>query len=143
MIRFLQPREKRRQTEFNAAKIKLLYLYVMIPPPFNEQLWLQMELNFTERFGQQPSLDDILVFIGILEAGMPPKKLTAPEKENLKQMAICTILAPAKYYELIWVDDTGRPHFRQLEHLPQMSIEAHNDFLKAYILQYAQKNKLT
>ncbi|MFZ1528927.1 MAG: hypothetical protein WAT19_09255 [Ferruginibacter sp.] len=115
----------------------------MILPEFDQQQWLQLELRLTERFGRQPVLDEILIFIGSLEAGLPPKKLTETDKENLKQVAISAILAPAKYYELMWVDDTGWPHFRQLDRLPQMTEAAYHDFLKKYILQYVQKNKLS
>ena len=57
-------------------------------------------------------------------------------------MALCTILAPARYFELMWVDDTGWPHFRNLERVPEMNVTERETFLKPYVLKYAEKNKL-
>ncbi len=56
-------------------------------------------------------------------------------------MAVCTVLVPARYYELFWVEDSGWPHYKQLVREPEMSPQQRQDFLKPYILQYAKKTK--
>jgi hypothetical protein len=105
--------------------------------------WLKLESVFEQRLGKRPAIDDILIFIGIREAGLPPKKVfTENEKVNLIQMAICTILVPARYYELFWVEDSGWPHFNQLQRLPAMTLNERESFLMPYVLQYAETNKL-
>lgn len=94
-----------------------------------------------QKLGHTPDLSDILLFIGIYEACWPHKNFTEKEKADLMQMAICTILAPAKYYELLWVDDTGWSHFRQLEKVPEMKAAEQEAFYRPFILRYAIKNK--
>ena len=58
------------------------------------------------------------------------------------QVAISTILVPAKYYELLWVEDTGWPHFKQLQPIKEMNAKDKEFFYKKYILLYAEKNKV-
>ncbi len=113
-----------------------------MPPEDDQQRWQKLESTLSKRLGKYPDLEDLLLFIGVYESGRPPKKFTEKEILELKQMAICTILAPAKYFELMWVDDTGWPHFRNLERVPEMSIPEKETFLKPYVLMYAEKNKL-
>jgi hypothetical protein len=120
----------------------LLYLCTMLPEDDLQHRWLQLELKLTDRLGKKPDLDDVLLFIGVRESGMPPKNFTETEKFNLMEMAVHTILVPARYYELFWVDDIGWPHYRQLEVVPAMSIADRENFLKPYVLMYAEKNKL-
>jgi hypothetical protein len=104
--------------------------------------WLQLETTLMERMGKQPGMDDILLFIGIRESGLPPKDFTDAEKYNLRQMAVSTILVPGRYYEMIWVDDFGWPNFRQLQREPEMSITEREKFLQPYVIMYAEKHRL-
>jgi hypothetical protein len=87
-------------------------------------------------------MDDILLFIGIRESGLPPKTFTETERLNLKQIAVSTILLPARYYELIWVDDFGWPSFKDLQRLPTMSLAERDIFLQPYVQQYAEKHRM-
>lgn len=114
----------------------------MLPEDDLQQQWTALESKMTERSGMKPALEDLLLFIGIREAGLPPKEFTDKEKADLVQMAICTILVPARYYELFWVDDTGWPHYRQLMRVPEMNAEQKELFYRPYILKYFEKNKL-
>jgi hypothetical protein len=114
----------------------------MLPEDVLQQRWSNLESKLTRRIGNEPDADAILVFIGIREAGLPSKEFTEKEKADLRQMAMCTILTPARYYELLWVDDTGWPHFKQLQRIPDMSVPERDKFLKEHILVYAEKNKL-
>lgn len=107
-----------------------------------QQRWNKFVLKVKERLGTSPDLDNVLMFIGVYESGRPAKNFTEKEIMELKQMALCTILAPARYFELMWVDDTGWPHFRNLERVPEMNPSEREEFLKTYILRYAEKNKL-
>jgi hypothetical protein len=114
----------------------------MLPAEDLQQRWLGLEEKLSVRLGKTPDLDDVLLLIGIKESGMPPKIYSPTEKFNLTEMALHTILVPAGYYELFWVDDTGWPHYRQLQPVSAMSDTERVHFLKPYILMYAQKNKL-
>lgn len=107
-----------------------------------QQRWMKLESALEKRLGIKPDLDAILLFIGIRESGLPPKVLSEMEKINLKQMAVCTILVPARYYELFWVDDFGWPHFKQLQREPEMTMPERAAFLKPYLIIYAEKHRL-
>jgi hypothetical protein len=114
----------------------------MLSPENLQQNWLIFESRLTERLGQKPDFDGILLFVGIKEACLPPKNFTETEKVNLMQMAVCTVLVPARYYELFWVEDSGWPHYNQLQRLPEMTASAKEEFLKPYILMWAEKNRV-
>ncbi len=105
-----------------------------------QQRWQQLENLIAAKTGQFPGFTDILLYIGIIESGLPPKELNEREKTDLIQMATCTILVPARYYELFWVEDTGWPHYKQLQRVPPMPKEELEQMLKPWIIQYAIKN---
>jgi hypothetical protein len=107
-----------------------------------DQQWLQLLNKLAEKHTIKPDMDGVLLLIGIRESGLPQKEFTTYEKINLVQMAVCTVLVPARYYELFWVEDSGWPHYKQLVREPEMSPQQRQDFLKPYIIQYAQKNKM-
>jgi hypothetical protein len=106
------------------------------------QKWLKLEAALQERLGNQTDMEDVLLFIGIRESGLPPKVFNEREILSLKQIAISTILVPARYYELIWVDDFGWPNFKELQRMPPMSLAERDVFLQPYILMYAEKHRL-
>ncbi|HSN61236.1 MAG TPA: hypothetical protein VLR49_09885 [Ferruginibacter sp.] len=114
----------------------------MQPEDDLKQQWIKLECSLEKRLGMKPDLDAILLFIGIRESGLPPKVFSETEKINLRQMAVCTILVPARYYELFWVDDFGWPHFKQLQREPEMTMPERELFLKPYLLLYAEKHQL-
>lgn len=115
----------------------------MLPEEDLQQRWLQLQSALTKQAGKEYTLDDILILIGIQEAGWPlQKELSEKEKNDLLQLGICSILVPAKYYELIWVDDIGWPHFKQLKQLPNDNLAERNFLLKQYVLLYNDRNKL-
>jgi hypothetical protein len=106
------------------------------------QRWLTLESRVKECLGENPGIDDILFFIGMKEAGLPPKTFTEYEKRNIIQMAECTVLVPGRYYQLFWVEDSGWPHYTELQRLPIMNAAEREDFFKPYVLLYAQKNRI-
>ena len=107
-----------------------------------QQQWHALEFALIERLQIKSGMDSILLFIGIREAGLPPKEFTENEKINLRQMAVCTILVAAGYYQLLWVDDFGWPNFKQLQREPEMRSVERENFLKPWVLLYIEKNKL-
>lgn len=107
-----------------------------------QQKWIVLEDKLAAQLGHSPSMEDILFWIGLKEAGMPPRNVSEAERINIIQMAECTVLVPARYYQLYWVEDSGWPHYTQLERLPKMTAEEKKDFLQPYIIQYAEKNRM-
>ena len=93
------------------------------------------------KLGRQATVDDILLLIGIRESCHPARaNITPSEKENLVKMAEQTILVPGRYYQLIWVEDNGWPHYQPINRPPAMTEEERESFLRHWILEYAEKN---
>lgn len=107
-----------------------------------EQRWQSLLHTLQAKQSITPDIDSVLLLIGIRESGLPPKAFTSYEKTTLVQMAVCTVLVPGRYYELFWVEDGGWPHYKQLTREPEMTPQQREAFLKPYILQYVEKNKM-
>jgi hypothetical protein len=115
----------------------------MLPEDELQQRWFRLLSAIHKESGKEYTLDDLLILIGMHEAGVPSqKKLSESEKADLLQLGICSVLVPAKYFELIWVDDIGWPHFKQLRQLPNDNPAERIAFLKKYVLLYNERNKL-
>lgn len=110
---------------------------------FNDDLqsrWWKLEEKLLERFGKKPDVESVLFMIGIQELGEVRKKFSKEEKQDLMHIAICTVMSPGGYYELLRVDEAGWPHFKQLKPMPVMNPIEQENFLKDYILLYFQQN---
>jgi hypothetical protein len=103
--------------------------------------WRMLKQRLSSLTGEPLSIEDVLLKIGLQEAGLPPKLLQPHETAELTELGTCAVLVAARYYELFWVDDTGRPHYRQLQRVPAMNDADREAFLKPYILLYAEKNR--
>jgi hypothetical protein len=101
--------------------------------------WNKLREVVSKKIGCSAGLDDVLLYIGVREASRPWKIFTEKEATAFREVAVCTVMAPSRYYELIWVDDTGWPHFRTLR---PFSISAQEELLVEQLLVYAGKNKL-
>ncbi len=101
---------------------------------------IQMKLK-SEGFATGSS-QDLLFYVGIREASLPPQKLYSDvEKQKIIEMATYTILCPARYYELIWVDDQGWPHYRPKTGLPKMTKAEFEVFITPFLLNYFLQKK--
>ena len=121
----------------------ICYLCNMLPDDDLQQRWLALESRIAATLGQNPTMEEVLIFVGLKESGWPPKKIiSAKEQTDLIQMAVCTILVSARYYEMMWVDDFGWPYFREVNRLPAMTTDQRNDFLKPHLVAYAEKKRI-
>ena len=102
-----------------------------------EQKWLDTELLLKERFDKLPDMEGILFLIGINElSGVPPKKFSKEQKQDLMHVGVCTLLCQLGYYEFAGRDEEGWPHFNELMHVPVTGIKDQERMLKECIIQY-------
>jgi hypothetical protein len=101
-----------------------------------QQRWWNLEASLVERFGKKPDMDAILYLIGLQEVQLFKEKITKEQKQDLMHVAVCTILIPGGYYELLGRDDDGWPHFQQIKELPSLDLRDQENLLKDYILFY-------
>lgn len=105
--------------------------------------WEKLLEKVSENLDHPASLQDVLLLIGIRESCHPGKQHLSPNDQyNLTRMAEETVLVPARYYQLIWVEDNGWPHYQPLNPLPRMTSEEKEALLQPWILQYVKKNRM-
>jgi hypothetical protein len=102
-----------------------------------EQKWLETETMLRERFGKAPDMEGILFLIGVNElGGMPRKKFSKEQKQDLMHIAVCTLLCQLGYYEYSGRDEENWPHFHELETVPISGIKNQEHMLKECIIRY-------
>ncbi|HEX5026971.1 MAG TPA: hypothetical protein VFV68_16935 [Agriterribacter sp.] len=102
--------------------------------------WWNLEARLVERFGKKPDMETILFLIGIQEFGELRAKFTKEQKQDLMHVAVCSLFAQSRYYELEKVDEEGWPHFRQLKPLPVMDLREQENFMKDHVLLYFENH---
>lgn len=103
-----------------------------------KERWTALEAMLTERFGKLPNMEALLYLIGINEyEGRTPKyKFSKEEKQDLMHIAICKVLSAGGYYEFSGYDEEGWPHYKELQPVPESTLEGQEQILKEYILEY-------
>ncbi len=107
----------------------------------DEQLklrWVELEEKLSQQFadGEKLELDAIIYIIGLQELGQLHRKFKKDQKLDLMHIAICRLLEPYGYYEFEFFDDEGWPHYKVLEHLPQLRAGEQQVLMKDAIVQY-------
>ena len=105
--------------------------------------WVELLEKASVKLNRPATQQDVLLLIGIRESCHPARANLSPNDQyNLIQMAEQTVLVPARYFQLFWVEDNGWPHYQPVQPLPRMTLEEKEIFLQPWILQYVQKNRM-
>lgn len=105
--------------------------------------WEEILQKVSAKINREAALHDILLLIGIRESCHPARpNMSESEIENLVQMAEQTVLVAARYYQLLWVEDNGWPHYQPVQHMQRMTKEEKELFLQPWILEYVKKNRM-
>lgn len=107
----------------------------------DEQLkkrWESLQLKLSAQFadGDLMDLDAIIYVIGVQELGQVHRRFKKDHKLDLMHIAICRLLEPYGYYEFDYFDDEGWPHYKILEHLPNLKPGEQSVLMKEAIVQY-------
>lgn len=87
-------------------------------------------------FEMDLDLTALIYLIGLNEAGFGFRVYSKQEKMDLMHVAICTLLAPAGYYEFSHRDDQNWPHFTLVQSLPTLNEKEQKHVLKEAIIDY-------
>ena len=100
--------------------------------------WLRVRHYIKEAMEQAelPSLNAILLLIGIQEYGHRTADFTKEEKQDLMHVAVCTLLAPLGYYTFEGRDGDGWPHYEAQRPLGTLSLKEQEQLLKSQIVAY-------
>ena len=92
--------------------------------------------HLEKTFGEDLDVHALLFLIGVNELGKGHDKYSKQEKTDLIHVAICTLLAPAGYYEYKGRDEDGWPHFESLRNLPPINSKDQEHLIKEAMLDY-------
>jgi len=100
--------------------------------------WLRIQHLIKDQLGNDrlPDMNTVLILIGIQELGMPRKKWTKEEKQDLMHIGVCSLLSHDGYYEFIGRDEDGWPHFKQLRKVSAEGVDNQEKLLMAEAIKY-------
>lgn len=99
--------------------------------------WIEIMAMLQDRFGKAPDIEGILFLIGINElGGLPEKKFTKEQKQDLMHIAVCTLLSQLGYYEFVLRDEDGWPHYQELKPVPANTMKEQERILKECVIRY-------
>jgi hypothetical protein len=105
-----------------------------------EERWIQVEFMLRDRFEKVPDMEAILFLIGVNElGGIPAKKFTKEQKQDLMHVAVCSLLSRRGYYEFIARDDDGWPHYDQLKPVEAEGLQTQERILKECVIEYFEE----
>jgi len=100
--------------------------------------WEELKKRLEAEWGLPPTMESILLLIGVNEAGIYPKKLSRDEKARLIDLGMTHLLSLAGYYERVSSPDE-EPVYKPLKSLPQMSLPEQTLLLRELIVKYFEK----
>jgi len=103
----------------------------------DEARWQRLMQLLEPRFGgQKLKLEALLLLIGMRERGLGHEPIERNEKMDLMHVGLCTILAPAGYYQPMAPDAEGWPQWELAKPLPFLDLFKQVNFLRHHLLQY-------
>jgi hypothetical protein len=101
-----------------------------------EKGWDNVLQFMQQRFDKEADVKSVLFIIGLREYGHKKKKFTKEDKQDLMNLALCTILTDEGYFSVSHLDAEGWPVWKQSKALPTMSAKEQEDFIKDHIVTY-------
>ena len=104
--------------------------------------WLRVRNTIKKDFGIKPELDGILFIIGMQELGRIEESFSKDEKQDLMHVAVCSILAPFGFYQIVGHDEDNWPVWEQIKPLPKFEKPIDQEqFLKEHIIHYFEAHE--
>jgi hypothetical protein len=102
--------------------------------------WTALITRLEKMIGKKPKdLNSVLFLIGIQELGKGKKYFNKEEKQDLMHIGTCKILSLSGYYQLEGLDEDGWPHWKNIEKVPNLSLQEQERFLKMHVIEYFDK----
>jgi len=101
-----------------------------------EKEWQQYSKKIETHFGKSLSLEGVLLFIGLREAGSAHTELDKETKERLIDIGMCAVLAQSGYFTLIGKDENNFLVYQNKEPIPKLSVKEQETLLKQHIVAY-------
>lgn len=100
--------------------------------------WLKVRHIVKDALNKQalPTLNAVLLMIGIQELGRWKAQFSKEEKQDLMHIAVCRLLSYDGYYEFVGRDEDGWPHYRTLKIVEHEGVQSQERLLKIKTIQY-------
>ena len=109
----------------------------------HEQKWELLLDKIASTVGKRPAdMNAVLFLIGVQELGQGTKTFSKEQKQDLMHIATCKVLSYAGIYELEGSDQDGWPHWKQVQPLPHLELEAQEQLLMTNVMEYFEEIQL-
>lgn len=100
--------------------------------------WLKVRHLVKNAVGKEelPSMNAVLMMVGMQELGRWKSSFTKEEKQDLMHIAVCRLLSYDGYYEFAGRDADGWPHWKALKTIDHSGVEEQEVYLKVKIIRY-------
>ena len=100
--------------------------------------WLKVRHFVKDSLGKDdlPTLNAVLLMIGVQELGRWKETFTKEEKQDLMHIAVCRLLSYDGFYEFVGRDGDGWPHWRNIKVVDEEGVKQQEQYLKLKIIQY-------
>jgi len=106
------------------------------------EAWEKVLEFMKNRFEKDADVKAILFVIGLRELATKKTKFTKEEKQDLMNLALCTIMTPDGYFNVKHLDKEGWPVWEQIKPFPVMNNKDQEEFIKLHIIKYFMEEKL-
>lgn len=97
--------------------------------------WKELKQQLEQEWGLPPTMESILLLIGLNEAGIYPSQLSKEEKMQFIDLGMTHLLSLAGYFKRVSMPPFF-PKYEPIKPLPQMTLAEQTLLLKELILQY-------
>jgi hypothetical protein len=98
--------------------------------------WKLVLEHIEEKFQKKADMNAVLFVIGLRELGQIKKKYTKEQKQDLINLAVCSVLSLSGYFKTVGKDKDGWPVWEQDKPMPRLSVKEQELNLKQHIIHY-------
>lgn len=98
--------------------------------------WQDLLYEMKGKLGRKPDFQGMLFLIGVQELNQIKESFTKEEKQDLMHIAVCKLLSAEGYYQFVYKDDEGWPHYNLVKEAPNLNLVQQEFLLKKQILKY-------
>jgi hypothetical protein len=107
------------------------------------EAWIAVVESLRVHFSDKnPDLQAVLFIIGLREKGWGIGRYTKEQKQDLMNLACCTLLQMDGYFRIAHYDKDGWPVWEQMRPLPKMDLEDQEWMLKHFAYRYFDAENL-
>lgn len=101
--------------------------------------WQRLLFKLRPNLGKKPSMEAVLMLIGVQEFGQVHRAFSKEEKEDLMHIGTCTVLQVSGYYHFSGLDEDGWPHYDPTDKKLPTGLDVQETLIKQHIIRYFEE----